>query len=125
METRRRILVVDDEPGIGRFLSIKLGHSGYEVITTTSGAEAIELVRVQEPDIILLDILMPDVTGMDVLDRIRSWSRVPIIVFTGLPEIARFATRIGANDYISKPFNMDLLLGKIDSLLSANRQSIQ
>jgi DNA-binding response OmpR family regulator len=120
VETRKRILVVDDEAGIGRFLSIKLGLSGYEVTSTTSGAEAIEMVRVREPDVILLDVLMPDVTGMDVIERVRSWSKVPIIVFTGHPDIIRFALKLGANDHIEKPFNIDLLLNKIKSLLDAS-----
>jgi DNA-binding response OmpR family regulator len=117
VETRKRILVVDDEPGIGKVLRIKLGLSGYDVITTTSGAEAIEMVRTREPDIVLLDILMPDVTGMDVIDRVRAFSRVPIIVFTGLPEIARFALKVGADDYIGKPFDPDLLEDKIRRVL--------
>jgi DNA-binding response OmpR family regulator len=120
VETRKRILVVDDEAGIGRFLSIKLGLSGYEVISTISGAEAIEMVRVREPDVILLDVLMPDVTGMDVIERVRSWSKVPIVVFTGHPDIIRFALKLGANDHIEKPFNIDLLLNKIKSLLDAS-----
>jgi len=117
VETRKRVLVVDDEPSIGNILRIKLRLSGFDVTTTTSGAEAIELVRTQQPDIVLLDVLMPDVTGMDVLDRVRTFSQVPIIVFTGRPEIAQFALKIGANDYIAKPFNPDLLVEKIRSVL--------
>ncbi len=120
MEIRKRILVVDDEPGIGKILRIKLGLSGYDVITTTSGTEAIELVRTQEPDIMLLDMLMPDVTGMDVLDRVRKFSKVPIIMFTGRPDIAEFARKLGANDYIGKPFNPDTLVDKIRLVLSSN-----
>jgi DNA-binding response OmpR family regulator len=121
MKTKNRILVVDDEPGIGMFLGIKLRLSGFDVLTTTSGAEAIELVRSQEPDIVLLDLLMPDVTGMDVLDQVRSFSKVPIIVFTGNPKIAQFASKVGANDYIAKPFNPDLLVQKINSVLASSQ----
>ena len=121
MDTKKRVLVVDDEPGIGNILRIKLRLSGYEVITTTSGAEAIELVKAQEPDIMLLDVLMPDVTGMDVLDRVRTFSQVPIIVFTGRPDIAQFALKLGANDNIAKPFNPDLLVEKIRSVLIASQ----
>ena len=121
METRKRILVVDDEPRIGNILRIKLGLAGYDVITTTSGAEAIELVRTQEPDIILLDILMPDVTGMDVLDRVRTFSQVPIVIFTSHPDIAQFAQKLGSTDYIAKPFNPDLLVEKIESILNTSR----
>jgi DNA-binding response OmpR family regulator len=119
MKIKKRVLVVDDEPGIGNFLRIKLRLHGYDVITTTSGAEAIELVRAQEPDIMLLDILMPDVTGMNVIDTVRAFSMVPIIVFTGRPEIFEFARKLGANDYITKPFNPDLLVEKIKAILTA------
>jgi DNA-binding response OmpR family regulator len=118
--TRKRVLIVDDEPRISKMLRVKLNLSGYDVITTTSGAEAIELVRTHEPDIMLLDLLMPDVTGMDVLDKVRSFSQVPVIVFTGRPEIARFAKRFGANDCIAKPFDPDVLVKKIGLVLSSD-----
>jgi DNA-binding response OmpR family regulator len=119
VETKKRILVVDDEPRIGKLLRVKLNLSGYDVITTTSGAEAIELVRTHEPDIMLLDLLMPDVTGMDVLDKVRSFSQIPVIVFTGRSEIARFAKRFGANDCIAKPFDPDALVEKIGLILGS------
>lgn len=119
METKKRVLVVDDEPGIGKVLRIKLGLSGYDVITTTSGAEAIELIRKQEPDIVLLDILMPEVTGMDVLDRVRTFSEVPIVVFTAKPDIVQFAMKLGANDSIAKPFNPDHVVKKIEAVLAS------
>jgi DNA-binding response OmpR family regulator len=123
METKRHILIVDDEPGIGRFLSIKLRLSGYEVKSTTSGAEAIDLVRSQEPDVILLDVLMPEVTGMDVLVEVRSWSKVPIILFTGQPNIIEFASRYGADDFIEKPINYEFLVKKIENLLDVGTNS--
>ena len=119
METKQRVLVVDDEPGIGKVLSIKLRHSGFDVTTTTSGAEAIEIIRKQEPDIVLLDILMPDVTGMDVLDRVRAFSDVPIVVFTAKPDIVQFAMKLGANDSIAKPFNPDQVVKKIEAVLAS------
>ncbi len=113
VDTKKRVLVVDDEPGIGNILRIKLRLAGYEVITTTSGAEAIELVRTNEPDVVLLDILMPDVTGFDVLERVRTFSSVPIIVFTARRDIAERAMKCGANDSIAKPFDPDQLVEKI------------
>lgn len=121
VETRKRILVVDDEPGIVNTLRTKLRLSGYEVITAISGAEAVEVVRDQEPDLVLLDVLMPDVTGLDVLDRVRTFSRVPIIIFTGRLDIIQFALKLGANDYIAKPFNPDLLVDKIRLVLSTSQ----
>jgi len=120
VDTKKRVLVVDDEPRIGKVLRIKLGLSGYEVITTTSGAEAIELVQTQKPDVMLLDMLMPNVSGMNVLEKVRAFSQVPIIIFTGRPEIAQFASKIGANDYIAKPFDPDLLVEKIRSVLTTS-----
>jgi DNA-binding response OmpR family regulator len=121
LENKKRVLVVDDEPGIGKVLSIELKLSGYDVTTTTRGSEAIEIIRTQELDIVLLDILMPDVTGMDVLDEVPKFSHVPIIVFTAQPEIARFALKLGANDAIGKPFNPGLLVEKIRLVLSNNK----
>ncbi len=120
VEKRQLVLVVDDEPSIGKVLRIKLGLSGYEVITTTSGAEAVELVRTQEPDVMLLDVLMPGVSGMDVLERVRVFSKVPVIIFTGRPDIVQIALKLGANDYIAKPFDPDLLVDKIRVVLKTN-----
>jgi DNA-binding response OmpR family regulator len=122
MATRKRVLVVDDEPGIGKVLRIKLRLHGYEGVTTTSGAEAIELVRTQPPDIVLLDILMPDVTGMDVIEKVRTFSQVPIVVFTAKPDVIQFALKLGANDSIAKPFDPDQVVKKIETVLNAASQ---
>jgi DNA-binding response OmpR family regulator len=119
---KKRILIVDDEPGIGKVLRIEFSLSGFDVSTTTSGAEAIKLIRAQEPDVVLLDILMPDVTGMDVLNEVRTFSRVPVIAFTGHAEMGRAALEIGADDYVTKPFNHELLLEKVNSVLSAGKR---
>jgi DNA-binding response OmpR family regulator len=119
---KKSILVVDDEPRIGKILSIKLRLYGYEVITTTSGAEAIELIRTQEPDIVLLDMLLPDVAGLEVLERVRAFSQVPIVVFTAKPDIIQFAMKLGANDSITKPFDPDLVVKKIGMLLDSANQ---
>ena len=118
---KRRVLVVDDDPGIGKVLGIALRVSGYDVITTTSGAEAIELARTQAPDIILLDVVMPGVTGLEVLDQVRHFSQAPVIIFSGHPEVVQFALKMGANDSIAKPFDPDSLVEKIESALSAGR----
>jgi DNA-binding response OmpR family regulator len=120
-KTRKCILIVDDEPGIGKVLRINFKLSGYDAISTTSGAEAIELIRTGKLDVVLLDVLMPDVTGLEVLDRVRTFSQVPIIIFTVNPEIAREVLKMGANDYIGKPLNLDLLRDKIRLVLSPNQ----
>ncbi len=116
-EERKRVLVVDDDPGLCKVLRISLGHRGYDVFTTTSGAEAIDLIRMQEPDIVLLDVVMDDVTGFQVLENVRNFSRVPIIMFTGRSEVARIARQAGANDSIGKPFDNEELVEKIELAL--------
>jgi len=118
---KKRVLIVDDEPAIGKVLGIALKLAGYEVIQTTSGAEAIELVRMQAPHVILLDVVMPGVTGLEVLDQVRKFSRVPIIIFSGHPEVVRFALKMGADDSIAKPFDPGLLVEKIKVLLDTSR----
>lgn len=117
----KKVLVVDDEPGILKVLGIKLKLHGYQALTTTSGAEAVEIVRAQEPDVVLLDILMPEVTGLEVLDRVREFSQVPVIVFTANPRVVDSAMKIGANGSISKPFNSDELIEKIESILENHK----
>jgi DNA-binding response OmpR family regulator len=118
---KKCVLVVDDEPGIGNILRIKLRLHGYDVVTTTSGAEAIEIIRTGQPDVVLLDILMPNVSGMDVLEQVRKFSAVPIIVFTARREIVESAILCGANDSISKPFDPDQVVDKIGAVLDASR----
>jgi DNA-binding response OmpR family regulator len=116
----KRVLIVDDEPSIGRIFGLKLKLSGYEVVSTTSGKEAIELVRKQKFDVMLLDVLMPEVTGLDVLEAVREFSQIPAILFTARTDIFEIARRIGANDYISKPINPDILVEKIKGVLGEN-----
>ena len=110
MDVKKRVLVVDDEPGIVKVLGIKLKLHGYEVAGTTSGANAVDLAREWEPDVMLLDILMPGMNGMEVLERVRTFSQVPVIVFTARPDITQIANNMGADDYIAKPFDPDQMV---------------
>jgi len=119
---KKRVLVVDDEAGIGNILRIKLRLHGYDVVTTTSGADAIEIIRSKEPDIVLLDILMPGVTGADVLKEVRTFSQVPIIILTAKPDVTQFAMKLGANDAIAKPFDPDYLVEKVGSVLAKTKR---
>jgi DNA-binding response OmpR family regulator len=119
-EGRKRVLVVDDEPGIVNILRIKLKLHGYEVLITTRGIEAVELARIQNPDIMLLDIIMPDITGFEVLERVRTFSTVPVIVFTARREMAEKALKSGAAAFMAKPFNPDQIIQKIESVLNAS-----
>ncbi len=117
MKTGKRVLIVDDEPQIGKIFGLKLELAGYDVVSTTSGARAIELVREQRFDVILLDVLMHDVSGMEVMGAVRTFSRVPIILFTARADIFEMARRLGADDYISKPLNAEHLVEKIRAVL--------
>jgi DNA-binding response OmpR family regulator len=116
-ERKKCVLVVDDEPGILRFISTSLKLAGYDVITNTNGEEALHIAQSQKPDILLLDILMHPLTGFDVLERLRTFSQIPVIVFTARKEIVDMALKEGANDYIAKPFIPDDLIKKIKEVL--------
>jgi two-component system KDP operon response regulator KdpE len=117
MDAKKKVLVVDDEPGILRFVSTSLTLAGYDVATTGSGAEALKLVKSQNPDIILLDIVMHPLDGFDVLQQLRAFSRLPVVVFTAQREIAEKAVNEGADGYIIKPFVPGDLVKKINSVL--------
>jgi len=117
VDTKKRVLVVDDEPGILRVLSIQLRLHGFEVISATEGSEAIELVKMQNPDIVLLDIIMPHMSGLEVLSKVRTFSQVPIIAFSANSQMAENAMQMGANDHVSKPFIPSQLVEKIKLVL--------
>jgi two-component system KDP operon response regulator KdpE len=114
-----RILVVDDEPQIRRFLSASLNSHEYTVIEAHTGNDAIRLCTTAQPDLVILDLGLPDIDGREVLTRIREWSRVPIIVLS-----VRFdeqdkidALDRGADDYVTKPFGMGELLARMRTAL--------
>jgi len=117
MAAKKRVLVVDDEPGILRFVSISLRLAGFEVSTTTSGEEALELAQSQKPDVMLLDIFMQPLSGFSVLERLRAFSQMPVIVFTARREIAEQAVKQGANDFVAKPFMPEDLVQKIQAII--------
>ncbi len=115
----KRVLVVDDEPGVLRFVQVSLSLAGYEVQTTTDAQQALELARAESPDIVLADIVMAPMDGFQLLDKLRSFSDVPVIVFTAQAIIADLAMKVGANDFIAKPFRPEELEKKIAALLAA------
>jgi DNA-binding response OmpR family regulator len=117
MQTKKRVLVVDDEPGIIQFVKINLALAGYEVITTLSGEQTLELVQSEKPDIMLLDILMTPMTGFDILMELRTFSQLPVIVFAARNDIGNMAIKDGANGFIAKPFKPDALIKKIREIL--------
>ncbi|MBK5331180.1 MAG: response regulator [Ilumatobacteraceae bacterium] len=113
------ILVVDDEPQIRRALSLNLGARGYEVFEARTGEAAITLIRARNPDVVLLDLGLPDTDGIVVLESIRQWSRVAIIVLTVRDDeqSKTEAFEAGADDYITKPFDMADLADRIAGVL--------
>jgi two-component system, OmpR family, KDP operon response regulator KdpE len=113
------VLIVDDEPQMLRTLSINLRGSGYEVHTATNGAAALATATRQQPDLVLLDLGLPDVEGTEVIQRLREWSTVPIIVLSGRadPLTKTDALDRGADDYVSKPFSMSELHARVRATL--------
>jgi two-component system KDP operon response regulator KdpE len=113
------MLVVDDEPQIRRSLQVNLERSGYAVETVESGEDALSSFRNRRPDVVILDLIMPGMGGVEVVRRIRESSTVPIIVLSAMGEESRKveALELGADDYMTKPFGMDELLARIHSLL--------
>ena len=112
------ILLVDDEQRILTFLRTKLKVSGYDVITAISGADALEQMQTQEPDLVVLDILMPGMDGFTTLKEIRTFSSVPVIILSarGSYEEKVKGLGLGADDYLAKPFNPDELLARIEAV---------
>ncbi|RXZ67743.1 response regulator [Agromyces albus] len=110
-----RILVADDDEQLQRALRITLTARGYEVIAAHDGAEAIDLAANAHPDLILLDLGMPRVEGVDVIRAVRAWSKVPILVLSGRTDSAEKVDALdaGADDYVTKPFAMDELLARL------------
>lgn len=121
-EKKNTILVVDDEAQTRKMLSIFLDVENYKIIESTSGRQAIRMCASTKPDLVLLDLGLPDMDGKDVVTSIREWSQVPIIVLSVIAsdqEIAN-ALNIGANDYVVKPFNLDVLLARINAALRSS-----
>ena len=113
--TGARILVVDDEPGLVHALAINLRAHGWDVTTALNGAGALDLAASSHPDVVLLDLGLPDISGLDVIAGIRGWSRVPIVVLSARQdgEDKVDALDAGADDYVTKPFAMNELLARL------------
>jgi DNA-binding response OmpR family regulator len=116
------ILIVDDDPGIRQVLTRFLGARGYEVETAADGGEALEAIRRRQPDVLLLDIYLPTMSGIDVLYELQREGRViPTITFSGRPDdqMARESSLLGAEGFIYKPFKLEHLESKLQAKLTA------
>jgi two-component system KDP operon response regulator KdpE len=117
--TQGRILVVDDEDAIRRFLRTSLTGYGYEVLEAETGNAGVHRAYSERPDLIILDLGLPDCSGRDVLVRIREWSNLPVIILSAmgreLEKVAAFDA--GADDYLTKPFGMPELLARLRAVM--------
>ena len=113
-----RVLIVDDEERILIFLKAKLRVAGYDVVVARNGAEALECVQVQQLDLVVLDLIMPQMDGLETLRRLRSFSALPVIVLSARDaDIDKIkGLQLGADDYLAKPFNPDELVARIEAV---------
>jgi two-component system alkaline phosphatase synthesis response regulator PhoP len=121
---REKILVVDDERNIVELMKFNLKKEGYEVATAFDGLEAIRVAREEKPDLIILDLMMPELGGLDVCKTLRKESKVPIIIVTAKGEEIDMilGLELGADDYVTKPFSPKLLITKIRTVLRRTGQ---
>ncbi len=119
MNAGPKVLIVDDEPQIRRFLRASLQSHDYDLVEAENGKDAIKACTTQKPDLVILDLGLPDVDGMDVIKSIREWSTVPIIVLSIRSDDADKIEALdrGANDYVTKPFSMGELLARMRAAL--------
>lgn len=115
---KTRVLVVDDYPQVLSFIQIGLRARGYEIDVQDSGQGALEAVRQHTPDVILLDIRMPDMDGFEVIRQLLAFCSCPIIAYSATPEFAARALEAGASAFIPKPFELDRLIETIEHVLA-------
>jgi two-component system KDP operon response regulator KdpE len=114
-----RILVCDDEPQILRALKVILRDAGYEAVAASTGEEALDRAAVKPPEAAILDLMLPDLDGVEVTRRLREWSRMPILVLSAVGEEDRKveALAAGADDYVTKPFGPRELVARLEAVL--------
>lgn len=118
------VLIIDDEPPIQKFLQITLAASGYQVTSASGGKEGVRLTASVKPDLVICDLGLPDMDGNEVIQAIREWSQIPIIVLSvrsGEADVVK-ALDLGADDYLCKPFSTEILLARLRAAL---RKSVE
>jgi len=119
MKRLPRILITDDDPAILKFVRANLKVEGYDILTATDGVEALKVFESEMPDLVILDIVMPNVDGFEVCQQLRGWSKVPIIMLSarGYQEDKVKCLSLGADDYISKPFGIEELIARVKAVM--------
>ncbi|NLK96204.1 MAG: response regulator transcription factor [Clostridiales bacterium] len=114
-----KILIVEDEEKIARFIELELEHEGYEVIKASNGRIGLQIIEEGKADLILLDIMLPEINGLEVLRRLRKFSDVPVIMLTARDAVMDKVSGLdaGADDYITKPFAIEELLARVRNAL--------
>lgn len=115
----KRILVVDDEPRMIGFIRMNLELEGYQVLEAHTGMEALEIIRTQLPDLVLLDVMMPELDGFETLRMLREFSTIPVIMLTakGEEDDKVYGLELGADDYVTKPFGSRELSSRVRAVL--------
>lgn len=121
-----RVLIIDDEPQILRALRINLSVRGYEVTTAATGAAALRAAAEAHPDVIVLDLGLPDIDGLEVLGGLRGWTDTPVIVLSARSDSAEKVAALdaGADDYVTKPFGMDEFLARLRAAVRRSAVSV-
>ena len=125
MNIREKILVVEDEKSIAHFISSVLSANGYEAMQARTGAEAMSMISSHCPDLVILDLGLPDMDGLDILRQLRSWSSLPVVVVSARSHEKDKVTALdlGADDYLTKPFGTDELLARVRTAIRHTRTS--
>ena len=111
------ILTADDDPQVLRLVARNLAFEGYDVLTASDGELALEQIEAHQPDLVLLDVMMPKMNGLAVCQRVREFSTVPIIMVTAREQDTVRGLDLGADDYLTKPFSLDELLARVEAVL--------
>ena len=116
---QRRILIVDDESGLRELVRINLEHEGFAVLQAENGVQGVMMTQEHQPDLVIMDLMMPEMDGWEACRKLREFSQVPVLMLTARVQSQDIVTGLdsGADDYLGKPFNMDELMARVRALL--------
>ena len=123
--SQSHILIVEDEEKIARFIELELRHEGYKVIKANNGRDGLEIAERGEADLVILDVMLPEINGLEVLRRLRKTSDIPVIMLTarGEEQDELFGFELGVDEYISKPFSPKILVARVEAILKRTNQT--